>query len=85
VGHDAEGRRLTWPGDVGDAPRPPVEALGAGRYAVNIDDAEVAVMLDLLGQLRDLLAATDGDEPRLRRLFPTAYHDDPSATPSTSG
>lgn len=50
--------------------------LGPGRYAVELAEVEREVLADLADQLRDLLAQGT-DDPRLRRLFPTAYHEDP--------
>lgn len=57
--------------------RPPIEHLADDRYGVNLDAGEVDLVLRLSGQLRDLIVSADPDDPRLRRLFPTAYHDDP--------
>lgn len=53
-----------------------VRRLGTDRYAVQLRPEEQALLVDLTGQLRELLAATT-DDPSVRRLFPTAYHDDP--------
>ena len=47
-----------------------------GRYEINLPEPERALLGNLALQLRDLLAETT-DDPSLRRLFPTAYHDDP--------
>ena len=46
-----------------------------GTYAVRLPAPERALLANLVGQLRDLLQVTT-DDPSLRRLFPTAYHDD---------
>ncbi len=53
-----------------------VERVGAGRYAIDLPEPERQLLVDLVGQLRDVLLATT-DDPSLRRLFPTAYHEDP--------
>jgi len=45
-----------------------------GRFTPNLEPQERAFLAGLPSQLRDLL---DNDDPSLRRLFPTAYHDDP--------
>ncbi len=52
------------------------ERMGAGRYAVRLPAPERRLLSELVEQLRDVLLATT-DDPSLRRLFPTAYHDDP--------
>ncbi|MDQ2650010.1 MAG: DUF2017 domain-containing protein [Actinomycetota bacterium] len=46
-----------------------------GRYELALPEIEREVLDDLAGQLSELLAATT-DDPAVRRLFPTAYHDD---------
>jgi hypothetical protein len=50
----------------------------SGRYRFHLDEAERAVLRSLLPQLRELLTGTSPDDPRLRRLFPPAYVDDPA-------
>ena len=53
-----------------------IKRTGPGRYAVQLSADEQRLVGDLTGQLRALLV--DGtDDPSVRRLFPTAYHDDP--------
>jgi hypothetical protein len=52
--------------------RPPVERYRSG-FRINLDDEERALVLRLLGELRDLLTGPD-DHPALARIFPTAYH-----------
>jgi len=53
-----------------------VEPIEPGRHRIQLPDNERAVLGDLGGQLRSLLTqGTDG--PEVRRLFPTAYADDP--------
>lgn len=46
-----------------------------GAYAVRLPEPERALLGNLVEQLRDVLLETT-DDPTLRRLFPTAYHDD---------
>jgi len=45
------------------------------RYEVQLPELERDLVLHLVDQLRDVLLATT-DDPIVRRLFPTAYHDD---------
>ncbi|MDP1821574.1 MAG: DUF2017 family protein [Acidimicrobiales bacterium] len=52
-----------------------VRRADAGRYRLDLPAEERALVADLCGQLRALLTETT-DDPSLRRLFPTAYHDD---------
>lgn len=49
-------------------------ALGGGRYRLGLGDDERAALSRFLDELEALLA--DPGDSRLRRLFPTAYHDD---------
>lgn len=58
-------------------PRPPVEALAPDRYRLNFGDDERGLVERLIEQLRDLVLQAPDDDPRVRRLFPAAYHDDP--------
>jgi hypothetical protein len=53
-----------------------IERAGAGRYSISLPKPERELLLSLTEQLRDVLLATTED-PSLRRLFPTAYHEDP--------
>ena len=53
-------------------PAAPVERV-AGGYAINLADAERALLERLLGELSQLLIG-DADVPALRRMFPPAYH-----------
>ena len=46
-----------------------------GTYEVHLPEPERALLGSLADQLRELLAETT-DDPVVRRLFPTAYHDD---------
>ena len=48
----------------------------SGRFTLKLPDDERRLVRQLLGELRDLLAAGP-DDPRLRRLYPPAYPDDP--------
>lgn len=45
-----------------------------GGFVVAVDADDRATLVDLIGQLRDEIAA-DGRSEHLRRLFPAAYHD----------
>ena len=54
----------------------PIESMGDGAFRINLTDAERETMLSFVDQLEDVLAAEQTD-PRLRRLFPTAYHENP--------
>lgn len=54
----------------------PVESLGEGEFRINLTDDERETMLRFVDQLEDVLSAEHSD-PRLRRLFPTAYHENP--------
>ena len=47
-----------------------------GRYEINLPAPERTLLGNLADQLRELMSETT-DEPSVRRLFPTAYHDDP--------
>lgn len=58
-------------------PRRPVEILGPQRFGLFFSDDERALVSRLIEQLRGLLTQAPDDDPRVRRLFPTAYHDDP--------
>ncbi len=47
-----------------------------GTYEIRLPEPERTLLGNLADQLRELLAETT-DDPSVRRLFPTAYHDDP--------
>jgi hypothetical protein len=47
-----------------------------GRYLLRLDDRERELIRQLLGELRGLLAL-GSEDPRVRRLYPAAYADDP--------
>jgi hypothetical protein len=53
-----------------------VQRVGPSRYAVHLQGWEQQLLRGLAGDLRGLLEETT-DDPSVRRLFPTAYHDDP--------
>ena len=53
-----------------------VQRTRSGSYEVHLPSAERTLLGNLADQLRELLAETT-DDPSVRRLFPTAYHDDP--------
>ena len=46
-----------------------------GTYELRLPAAERALLVNLVDQLRELLSLTT-DDPAVRRLFPTAYHED---------
>jgi hypothetical protein len=48
-----------------------------GSYRINLPPDVRELMNHLFGELRDVLTQADTSDPALRRLFPTAYHDDP--------
>ena len=55
-----------------------VKRVRGGRFALRISGAERDVLRSLPAQLRQLMTGQDaGANPDLRRLFPTAYPDDP--------
>jgi hypothetical protein len=47
-----------------------------GRYVLTLESQERALIRQLLGELRELLALRP-DDPRVRRLYPAAYAEDP--------
>ena len=47
----------------------------SGRYELHLPRPERELLANLVDQLRELLLAST-DDPSVRRLFPTAYHDD---------
>lgn len=55
--------------------RGPFVALGPGRYALILDVSEQRVLANLLADMVDTI--DDADRPEMRRLFPTAYPNDP--------
>ena len=57
----------------------PIERVRGGSFRLNLEPEERAVLAEMLGQLRDLLVSSPAETPQLRRLFPTAYAQDPEA------
>jgi hypothetical protein len=55
-------------------PRPRIVRTGPGRFAFRLPERERALIGSLLPNLRRLV---ESEDPSTRRLFPTAYHDDP--------
>ena len=53
-----------------------VERTQAGTYRLHLPEPERDLLGNLVEQLRDLLLETT-DDPTVRRLFPTAYNEDP--------
>jgi hypothetical protein len=53
-----------------------VKRTRGGRFELALPDAERQLLGNLATQLTELLEATT-DDPAVRRLFPTAYHEDP--------
>ncbi len=58
------------------AARRRVSRTRSGRYALHLPAPERELLADLVSQLRELLTAGT-DDPTVRRLFPTAYNEDP--------
>ena len=52
-----------------------VSRTARGTYAIRLPGPERELLAGLVDQLRELLLVTT-DDPSVRRLFPTAYHDD---------
>ena len=55
-------------------PRPRISRKGAGRFALEIPKEERLLLRNLLPDLGHMVETRD---PDTKRLFPTAYHDDP--------
>ena len=56
--------------------RPKPRVVGRdGAYVLALDDRERALIRQILGDMRALLML-DADDPRVRRLYPSAYADD---------
>lgn len=49
---------------------------GGGTIRINLQPSERDALLSLFDQLETLLTGNP-DDPRVRRLYPTAYHQDP--------
>jgi hypothetical protein len=54
----------------------PIEPIGDGTFVINLPVQDRQTLMGFVDQLEQLLH-TDTQDPRLRRLFPVAYHDDP--------
>ena len=59
-----------------DLSRRRIKRVRGGAYQVRLPPEERTLLGELVPQLRDLLTATT-DDPSVRRLFPTAYNEDP--------
>jgi hypothetical protein len=59
-----------------DLNRKRVKRNRAGDYQLRLPDEERTLLAQLVPQLRELLTAST-DDPSVRRLFPTAYNEDP--------
>ena len=57
-------------------PDGPIIVRDDGTFTINLQDHERETMLDLVGQLETVLISGPDDE-RLRRLYPTAYNENP--------
>jgi hypothetical protein len=53
-----------------------VQRTRSGTYRLELDEPAREMVRRLLAETRELLVA-DPSDPRVRRLFPTAYHADP--------
>jgi Domain of unknown function (DUF2017) len=63
-----------------------VKRVRGGRFALRISGAERDVLRSLPAQLRQLMTGQDARaNPDLRRLFPTAYPDDPEKAAEYDG
>lgn len=60
--------------DTFQEPPPRITRVGPGRFALDLPGEERILLRRLLPQLREAVEARD---PATKRLFPTAYHDDP--------
>jgi hypothetical protein len=59
-----------------DLSRRRIKRVRGGAYQVRLRPEELTLLHELVPQLRELLTATT-DDPSVRRLFPTAYNEDP--------
>ena len=57
-------------------PKGPVIANGDGTFSISLTPDERATLLGFVDQLASILGSGP-DDARLRRLYPTAYHNDP--------
>jgi hypothetical protein len=53
-----------------------VQRTRQGTYQVHLPEPEQTLLVNLVDQLRELLLEST-DDPSVRRLFPTAYNEDP--------
>ena len=53
-----------------------IQRAATGRYTLRLPEVERELLADLVEQLREVLVSST-DDPNVRRLFPTAYHEDP--------
>ena len=53
-----------------------IQRAATGRYILRLPEVERELLADLVEQLREVLISST-DDPNVRRLFPTAYHEDP--------
>lgn len=58
----------------------PIERSRGGGFDLRISEPEREVLMTLPGTLRALLLSGDGDDPALRRLYPSAFTDDEEAS-----
>ena len=54
----------------------PIEQIDTGLFALNLTADERATLRGFVDQLEEVVSAPS-DDLRVRRLFPTAYHDNP--------
>ena len=54
----------------------PIEQVDTGLFALNLTADERTTLRGFIDQLDEVISAPE-DDPRVRRLFPTAYHDNP--------
>lgn len=54
----------------------PIEQIETGLFVLNLTEDERTTLRGFVDQLEEVIAAPE-DDPRVRRLFPTAYHDNP--------
>lgn len=54
----------------------PILGRGDGTISINLQDTEREALAGLLDQLESLLSG-DPNDPRVRRLYPAAYHQNP--------
>jgi hypothetical protein len=57
--------------------RLPIDRARDGSIRINLDDSARELLLRLAGELEAVDSADKTGDPRMRRLHPTAYHQDP--------